>query len=232
MTVGGVSSSYSFNPSLGELVVHAFGMIGIRPSALLQEHLTSARMATNMLLGRWSALTPNLWSVDLQTVNLTPGTTSYSVPANTVAVLDAYVVQNQAGSAVNRLIMPISRSEYASYPQPNQQGFITVYWFDRLLSPTITFYYAPDDTQTQVQYYRVRQAMDANYTSGQQIEVPVYFLEALATGLSYRLALIWAPDKAAALKVIADESYQIAAAQNVETSAIYLSPGISSYFRA
>lgn len=232
MALGGTSGAYNFNPATGEIVGYAFNMIGIRPAALLQEHMQSARMAANLLMGRFSALTPNLWSVDLQTIPLVPGQKTYDIPVNTITMLDAYVVQNSGGATVNRIILPISRSEYASYPQPDQSGQVTVFWYDRLLSPTVTLYYVPDDSQSELQYYRVRQAMDTNYTSGQQLELPVYWLEAFATGLAYRLALIWSPEKAAGLKAFADESYEIAANQNVEASSVYISPMISSYFRA
>ena len=232
MAIGGLSNTYDFAPSLGECGIYAYGMIGLRRAALLQEHMWTLRMAANMLLGRWSAQTPNLWSVDLQTVELIPGQTTYTVPANTVAILDAYVVQGNSGATVNRLILPISRSEYASYPQPNQIGQVTVFWFDRLLSPTITFYFAPDESQTQVQYYRVRQSMDANLPSGQQVELPYYWLESFALGLAHRLAISYAPDKAAGLKALADEAYAIAADQNVETSQTFISPIVSGYWRA
>jgi len=68
--------------------------------------------------------------------------------------------------------------------------------------------------------------------SGTQVEVPYYFLEAFAYGLAVRLAMIFAPERVGLLKPIADESYQIAASQNVETAQQYISPTISSYFRA
>jgi hypothetical protein len=56
-------------------------------------------------------------------------------------------------------------------------------------------------------------------------------MEAFAYGLAARLAVIWSPDKAVVLKAMADESYQIAADQNVETANTYISPMISGYFR-
>ena len=39
------------------------------------------------------------------------------------------------------------------------------------------------------------------------------------------------PDKVAMLKPLADESYSIAAAQNIETAQQYISPMVSGYFR-
>lgn len=225
------SGTYTYNPSLGEITLYAFNLCGIRNTALLQEHMESARMSANMLLGRWSSQGVNLWCVDLESIPLVQGTATYSVPANTVVMLDAYVVQNLGGATINRLILPISRSEYASYPNPSQQGFPTTYWFDRLLSPTVTLWPVPDGTQSAFNYYRVRQIQDSNFTNGQQVEIPYYFMEAFAFGLAQRLAMIWAPDKVAMLKPLADESYDIASRQNVETAQQYISPIISSYFR-
>lgn len=225
------SGTYAYNPSLGEITLYAFNLCGIRNTALLQEHMESARMAANMLLGRWSSQGVNLWCVDLETIPLVQGTATYSVPSSTVVMLDAYVVQNTGGAAINRLILPISRSEYASYPNPAQQGFPTTYWFDRLLSPTVTLWPVPDGGQTSFNYYRVRQIQDSNFTNGQQVEIPYYFMEAFAFGLAQRLAMVWAPDKVAMLKPLADESYDIASRQNIETAQQYISPTVSSYFR-
>jgi len=225
------SSTYTFNPSLGEATLYAFNLCGIRNTALQQEHMESARMAANMMLGRWSSQGVNLWTVDLQTISLVQGTATYSVPSNTIVMLDAYITMNSGGAAINRLVMPISRSEYAAYPNPSQQGFPTTYWFDRLISPTVTLWPVPDGNESTFNYYRVRQIQDAEFSSGQTVEIPYYFLEAFVFGLAQRLSMIWAPDKVQILKPMADESYAIAAAQNIETAQQYISPTISSYFR-
>lgn len=221
------SGTYTFNPALGEITLYAFDLIGIRPAALLAEHMQSARMATNMMLGRWSSQGVNLWAVDLVTTPLVQGTSTYAVDASTIVILDMYVVVN----GIDRIITPVSRTEYASYPNKATEGMPTVGWFDRLLSPTITIWPVPDGNQTSLKYYRVRQIQDANFTSGQNVEIPYYFLEAFAQGLAYRLAMIWAPEKAQLLKMVADESYQIAASQNVETAQQYISPMLAGYWR-
>ena len=300
------SGTYNYNPSLGELTLYAFNLAGVRNTALAQEHMSSARMATNLMLSRWSNQGVNLWAVDLQTLifNQTPvilsasgngvtttltfatpntpiytvglqitvsgtgvvdgvqtvtasgpgsvsflssysgsttgGTISSSIPAatysvnpNTVMILDAYVTTTQSSSQpIDRIIMPVSRTEYASYPNKEQTGFPTVFWFDRLISPTVTLWPVPDGTSSQsLSYYRVRQIQDANYTGGQTVEIPYRWLEAFATGLAYRLATIWQPQAVQALKPMADEAYAIAAAQDVENVSMYISPQISGYFR-
>ena len=223
------SGTYAFNPALGEIVLYAYQNIGVRPASVLQEHMESARMATNMMLSRWSNQGVNLWAVDLVTVPLIEGQTTYAVDGNTIMVLDAYTTTD---SGIDRVIMPISRTEYASYPNKTQQGFPTSYWFDRLISPTITLWPVPDGSSaTILKYYRVRQVQDSNLQNGENVEIPYRWLEAFADGLAYRLARIWAPDMAPNLKGQADESYQIAADQDVEAVNTYISPMIGGYFR-
>ena len=227
------SGTYAFNPSLGELTLYAYNMVGVRNTALLQEHMQAAKMATNMMLASWANQGVNLWAVDLITVALVQGQTTYSVDGDTVMILDAYMqTDNGSGQPIDRIILPVSRTEYASYPNKEQQGFTTTFWFDRLIAPTITLWPVPDGSSAQyLKYYRVRQLQDSNYISGQTVEIPYLWLEAFADGLAFRLAKIWNPQIAPALKAVADQSYDIAARQNVEQAQQYISPQISGYYR-
>ena len=65
---------------------------------------------------------------------------------------------------------------------------------------------------------------------GLNVEVPVYFLEAYALGLAWRLALIWNVERAGPLKALADEAYNDAINQNVESAALYVQPTMNGYF--
>lgn len=224
------SGTTSFNPSIGELTIYAYNLIGVRGTALLQEHLEFARMATNMMFSSWSNRGVNLWKVDLVTVPIVAGTSTYNVDPDTVVMLDTYITTGD-NPPIDRIMMPISRTEYANYPNKTQEGFPTQFWFDRLLSPTVTIWPVPDGNQTSLKYYRVTQIEDAAFTSGQTADVPYLWYEALAFGLAGRLAIAWAPDRAQGLKMLADEAYNIAAAQNVETSNFYISPLTAGYYR-
>ena len=244
------SGSYNYNPSLGEIVIYAYNQIGIRATSLVQEHMTAARMATNMMLANFSNRGVNLWKVDLVTVPLVQGISTYAVDPSTVVILDAYLsIDNGSGNPIDRIILPVSRTEYSSYPNKQQQGFTTTYWFDRLTSPTdmvgpgdsevppvsgpqVTLWPVPDGVSAQyLKYYRLVQNQTSNYSNGQTVDIPFLWMEAFADGLAYRLAKIWNPQMAVALKAVADESYQIAAAQNVETASYFISPQLAGYFR-
>jgi hypothetical protein len=162
----------------------------------------------------------------------TPAAT-YSVDPSTVMILDAYITIGALGTQqeIDRIILPVSRTEYASYPNKQNPGFPTIYWFDRLISPTVTLWPVPDGNQNYFKYYRCRQVQDANYTNGQNVEIPYLWLDAFGYGLASRLAQIWAPQLVQMLKPLSDEAYQIAADQNTEFAQVYISPQIVGYFR-
>ena len=226
------SNTYTYNPSLGELVLYAYNLVDVRNTALTQEHFFTARHASNMLLANWSNQGVNLWAVDLITTPLVQSQSTYDVDPNTVMILDAYITINQGNTNTDRIILPVSRTEYASYPNKEQQGFPTTYWFDRLLSPTISLWPVPDGGEaTVLKYYRVRQLQDSNLAGGQTVEIPYLWLEAFAYGLATRLAVIWNAPKVQLLKPLSDEAYQIAANQNTEYVQQYVAPQLSGYFR-
>ena len=239
------SGTYNYSPSLGELTLYAFNMAGVKNTAIAQEHMFSARTATNLMFSSWANKGVNLWKVDLVTFDLTTGVSTYAAGSDgagnpdaadanrTVMVLDAYVTTTSGGQNIDRIILPVSRSEYASYPNKEQQGFPTIYWLDRLISPTITIWPVPNTSTgpATISFYRVIQIQDAGFTNGQTVDIPYRWLDAVATGLAYRLATLWNQQLAPALKPLADEAYGIAAQQDTEWTSLYISPQISSYFR-
>ncbi len=225
------TGSYGFAPSFGETLLYCFGLCGIRGTALTQQHFETGRMAANMLMSSWSARGVNLWQVVLETIQLIAGCATYPVPSNTIVMLDTYVTINNGSQNIDRIMLPVSRSEYASYSNKKQQGIPTVFWMDRLLSPTVTLYLTPNGQQSCLKYYRLRQTMDTNLAGGAVPEMPVYFWDAFSKGLAANLAMSWAPSQYPMLKAEATEAYNYAADQNVETANLYVTPAIGGYYR-
>jgi hypothetical protein len=225
------TGTYNFDPSMGSVVVYSFNLCGIRAPALTQAHFESARMASNLVQGRWSSDGVNLWQVQKYCFPLVQGCATYQLPTNLIVMLDAYYTINPGAGAIDRIMLPISRSEYASYTNKTMQGAPTVFWMDRLLQPTVTLWPTPDGQQALFTYYALRQTQDAALANGQTLEIPYYFLDAFAFALAYRLALIWARDRLPMLKPLADEAWAIASKQNVETAMFYLAPSTGAYYR-
>lgn len=224
------SNTYNFSPSIGDLALNAFSRIQIKPSALVQEHMLQLRIEGNLLQAQWSNVGVTLWTVDLQTVPLVQGTATYTVPPSTVMILDTYI--STGSPPTNRIIMPMSRTDYAALPQPAEQAVPTTYWFDRLINPTISLWPVPDGSASYtLSYYRYRQIQDATFAGGNQPEVQYLFLDAWTAGLAHRLSRHFAPSLEALRKVDAAEAFDLAAKQNVEGVNFYVYPALQAYWR-
>ena len=226
------SGTYNFSLSNSSIAEQAFSRIQLRHPAILAEHVADAYAEMNLMMAsKFSNLEPNLWKVDLVSTPLIAGTATYAVDAKTTNILDAYISFNNSTTS-NRLIFPVSRTEYASYPNPTAQGVPSVFWYDKLINPTITLWFVPDASATYtLNYYRTIQIQDANLTGGETPDIPQRWMDAVVAELSYRMARIWKPEMMQALKVDAQEAWTIAATADVEDVPLSIAPGLDSYFR-
>ena len=222
------SGTYTFAPNLGDLVINAFAKCGIRRTELTNQHMSDARMEANLMMSDWAGDGINLWQVQSTTIPLIQGVSAYAIPSDRVFILDVYITQD----GFDRLIFPISRSDYASLAQKTLQGYPTSFWYDRLIDPNMYVWPVPDGTQVYtLTYYYMRQAMDSELTNGTQPEVPWYYLNAFADGMAARLAYIYAPDKVAMLQPKADKSWFRALQVGTENVPVTLNVGMRGYFR-
>lgn len=231
-TLGGTSGTYSYAPGLGELVLYAFGLCGVRRTAILQEHMADASIAANLLLGDWSLKGVNLWQVDKITIPLLKDQATYNLDPDIIVMLDTYVTTGMPDAPIDRVILPVSRTEYASYPNKAQIGFPTVFWMDRQLAPTVSIWPVPvEDGYYELNAYVLRQNQDASFDNAQIPAIPTVWLNAFAIGLAAKLAMSWAPERLAFLGPAAEAAYAAAAANGVETAQQYIAPQLQGYFR-
>ena len=226
------SGTTIFNPALGSLAVYALGRVKVRRTAVLQEHLADAYMAANLVLQDWSNDQPNLWDLHLLQFPITQGQQVVTLPANVVMVTDSYV-QKPVGNGVinNRVIFPVGRSEFASYPNPFQQAQPTTYWFDRVLPPTMSLYPVPDQNGPYTLFvYVLTQSQDAVVANQTQLAIPPRWFMAFADALALELSYTYAPDMTAGLTTKAAASYQRASIQEREVVDIFICPRRLVYY--
>lgn len=222
------SGTYAFAPNLGDLVINAFAKCGVRRTDLTTQHMSDARMEANLMMSDWAGDGINLWQVQSASFTLTQGTEFYTIPSDRVFILDVYVSQD----GFDRLIFPISRTDYASFAQKDTQGYPTSFWFDRLIDPKLYIWPVADQNDYYtLTYYYMRQAMDSELTNGTQPEVPWYYLNAFADCLAARLAYIYAPDKVPMLQPKADKSWNRALQVGSENVPITMNVQMRGYFR-
>ena len=222
------SGTYSYDPTLGSLFLSAFGRIQVKRTEISPQHIADAKQESNLLQVEWVNQGVLLWVQDLQTFSMSVAVPTYPVPANTVMVLDLYI----SNGSQNRLILPFSRTDYASLAQPTQEGFPTSFFFLRTVAPTLTFWPVPDNNATYTcSYWRYRQIQDAEPAQGGNAELQYLFLDAYVAGLAHRLSRYYAPQLETQRKADYNESFGLAMKQNTENVPIFISPGLAGYYR-
>jgi hypothetical protein len=225
------SETFSFSPPFADVIIAAYGRCQIRRGAITVEHLFDAAMAANLLQVEWSNQQVNLWTVDLQTILLTPGIATYDVDPTTVMIMATWI---STGDPVHdRILTSIDRDSYAAYPDKVSPGRPTVYWYNAQIAPNITLWQTPDNAEPYtLKFFRARQLQDASVPGGLGPEVPYRFLEAYVAGLASKLAELYAPPRMAELLPRATSAFDQAKNRDVENSQLRIIPAMSIYTNA
>lgn len=221
------SGTAVFNMDLAELVEEAFERAGSEMRTGYD--LRTARRSLNLMFADWSNRGINLWTVEQGSQVLTPGTGTYTLPADTVDLLE-HVIRTDAGSSASQADLSVSRisvSTYASIPNKLTQGRPVQIYIDRQESaPSISLWPVPDTAQTYtLVYWRLRRIQDAG-GGANTMDVPFRFLNCLTAGLAYYLALKLPNGlgRIDLLKQQYDEAWELAATEDREKATFQLVP--------
>jgi hypothetical protein len=183
------SGTTAFNLDLTELVEEAYERCGSEMRSGYD--LRTARRSLNLLFADWANRGINLWTLEQGSQVLTPGTDTYTLPADTVDLLD-HVIRTGAGSATTQAdltITRISNSTYSSLPNKLTPGRPIQVRILRHTPPTFTVWPVPDNTQTYTfVYWRLRRIQDAG-NGDNTMDVPFRFIPPMVSGLAYYLSM-------------------------------------------
>jgi hypothetical protein len=223
-----LTNTFDFAPSVGEVVLNALSRIQIRGPMVKTPMLQMAAQEANLMQVEWSNRGPNLWTVDEQTTITQPEYATYAVDPSTIAILEVTLGRGDPPNETEILLTSISRTEYMAYPNKSQPGRPTVYWFDILISPTITLWPVPERAYN-LHFTRYRQQMDATLRNAGNFEAPYRWLDAACAGMAARLATHYAPAWEDKRATQAERAYAFAAARDKENAPIFISPMIEFY---
>lgn len=222
-----LSGTTSFNPDVGDIVEEAYERCGLE--ARNGYDLRTARRSLDLLAMEFANRGLNLWTIDSQTLPLVQGTATYTLPADTIDVMDA-VIRTNAGNQQLQADIVISRISFTTYsqqPAKLTQGFPIQYWVNRVLTPTVTFWQVPDGTQPyQFVYFRMRRMQDVGTSISNNEDVPFRFIPAIVAGLAYMIAVKKAPDRIDMLKGQFEEQFNMAADEDRERATFRWVPRI------
>jgi hypothetical protein len=227
------TGTYSFGLSGGDLTLECYDRLQIRAPELTIDHMQSIKFSMNLIQSRWTNRGVNLWEITEVTIPLVQGTATYAIDAATVFLApEVFLRSNPNTSAVSDIILfPLSRADYASIPVKTTQGRPTSYWFDRLISPTITLWPVPDGSAPyEAHYYKAAQQQDMTPQIAVSPDIPFRFQEAYAAEIAAHLAMKWRPESWEKLTAYAKECWQEAAGEDREKVSWWIAPDFSGYF--
>jgi hypothetical protein len=239
------SGTNSFNLDLNTLVEEAFERCGLELRSGYD--MRTARRSLNLLTIEWANRGINLWTIEQGQIAMTQGTITYSLPVDTIDLLD-HVIRTQTGIEQTDInISRISVDTYSTIPNKNAQGRPIQVWINRqsgaqypingnqpnttntttgINPPNINVWPCPDQNNFYTfVYWRLRRIQDAGNGINTQ-DIPFRMLPCLVAGLAYYLAMKL-PDalpRLEMLKAAYEEQWALAASEDREKASLRIAP--------
>jgi hypothetical protein len=232
--VAKLSGTSAFNLDLNEIIEEAFERCGAELRSGYD--FRTARRSLNLLFMDWANRGINLWTLEQGSQVLTYNTGTYTLPVDTVDLLEHVIRTGTGTNQIDINITRISNSTYSMIPNKNATGRPIQVWINRLsgatnaanvvVYPTFTVWPLPDNSTTYTfVYWRLRRMQDAGDGINGQ-DIPFRLMPALVSGLSYYLSLKLpgAEVRTPSLKAMYDEDWERAADEDREKAAIRFVP--------
>lgn len=224
------SGTATFNPEIVEIVEDAYERCGLELRSGYD--LKTARRSLDIMAAEWSNKGINLWTVESGTLSLTTGTATYTLPADTIDLLETVIRTGSGSDQQDLSINRISVSTYATIPNKNNQGRPIQIYVDRQATPKVSVWPTPDSSTTYtLAYWRLRRIEDAGRAGSNTYDVPSRFIPCLVAGLAYHIAIKRPEvglDRVTFLKAAYDEQFTLAADEDRDKSSINFAPNITS----
>lgn len=230
------SGTYNFEWSLSALIEQAQERAGSDIESVEFRDNRFIVRELNALFSDMANNGPNLWAIDLQTVNLSPNQTTFTAPSSTVDLLEVVLRRDD----VDYILTRFDRQDYMELPNKTQAGRPTNFWVDKQI-PQYTVYMWPitDISGDQIRYYRMVQLQDVTASGPQTFDLPYLWTDAICYGLAYRLAMraVMKPnammtlDKVQFLKSAYEQSFFNAVRQNSDKTPLTLDVQAGEYWR-
>ena len=181
MTTSGTSV---WNLDILDIIEDAYERAGL--SARTGYDYRTARRSLNIISAEWSNRGLNLWTVEGTTLTLNAGVKDYTLPSDTIDMIEQMVRVYSQGSQLDYTIERIGVGDYASIPNKATTGRPLQIYVQRTLTPTFTVWPVPDQSYTLL-YWRMKRIEDAT-TGTDTMDMPVRFVPAITAALAFYLA--------------------------------------------
>ena len=223
------SGTTAFNMDFTEIAEEAWERAGSEMRSGYD--LRTARRSMNLLTIEWQNRGINMWTIDSGTISLVSGTSQYTLPADTIDLLEQAVRTNSGVTATQSdlNINRISVSTYASIPNKLTQGRPIQVWIERLRdAPRINIWPVPDNNDYVFVYWRMRRVEDAG-TGIETADMNFRFLPCLVAGLAYQISMKdpSLSQRAPMLKAEYEAQFALAAGEDREKASVRFVPRVA-----
>ena len=220
--------------TISDIVDESYERIGFQGVSGFQ--LKSARISLNLLFQEWANRGLHYWEVRNNSITLVDGQATYTMYRSTAdgtsdatavyGVDDILEVSYRNASNVDTPLTKINRSAYQALSNKTSEGQPTQYFVQRFIDKvTITLYLTPGSTEAgnTLNYYYTKRIEDAGaYTN--DADVPYRFVPCMVAGLSYYLAVKYAPERIQTLKLLYEDELQRALEEDGSSSSTFITP--------
>lgn len=214
-------------PDLPELFEEAFERAGLEMRSGYD--LKTARRSLNLMTLEWANRGLNLWTIEAGTIPLTAGVGTYTMPSETIDIIEHQLRTGTGTSQTDTFIERISVSTYAQQTNKNTIGRPTQIFVRRKATETeITLWPIPDTTMPYtLMYYRLKYIDGLSSGIGADVTtIPPRFVPALVAGLAYYIAAKKPKAQAMVpmLKQAYDEQFALAAEEDRDRASVMFVP--------
>jgi hypothetical protein len=179
------SGTAVWNLEICDLIEEAYERAGLE--ARTGYDFRTARRSLNIISAEWSNRGLNLWTVQENSLVLTPGTKTYSLADDTIDIIETIIRVNTTGTPLDYTVSRIGVGDYATLPNKNTTGRPLQIYVNRQVNPEYTLWPVPDLPYTII-YWTMRRIQDAT-TATDVMDMPVRFVPALIAGLAFHIAV-------------------------------------------
>ena len=212
-------------PDLPELFEEAYERAGLEMRSGYD--LKTARRSLNLLTLEWQNRGLNLFTIEAGTLSITAGTATYTLPTDTIDLIEHQIRTGSGTSQVDTNLERISVSTYAQQSSKNTQGRPVQIYVDRQATGVnVTLWPVPDVSTYTLSYYRLRGIAGVASGVGTDADMPPRFVPCLAAGLAYYIAMKKpeVSNRVAPLKQEYEFQFELAAGEDSESSTIKFVP--------
>jgi len=185
--------------AIDEIIEESFERIGLQNVAGYQ--LKNARRSLNILFQEWGNRGIHYWEIGSTNLDL---------------------IEGQSDSPMTK----VDRSTYAAFSNKLSKGTPNQYWVERFIDKvTIHVYPTPDSTNASkdMHFFFIKRIQDVgDYTNA--TDVPFRFVPCMVSGLSYYLAQKYKPELIQPMKLVYEDEFARALAEDGSASSTYITP--------